>query len=152
LRKDLAPLPNDVRFLGGLQRIEYIFVYPEEKDIILAGFGEGWKVDEQANIVGLTTGRPVLRVDDLLAALRTGRQASRGGISCSIDPTAEGMRRLQELVSSLPNANNLAAAITNIEQQLGPQTITLQGIPTTSHFAHVMVAADYRMKRIAMKF
>ncbi|HEX6259402.1 MAG TPA: DUF1598 domain-containing protein, partial [Woeseiaceae bacterium] len=38
-----------------------------------------------------------------------------------------------------------------MEQQLGPQQITISGVPETSHFARVLVAADYRMKRIAMR-
>ena len=37
-----------------------------------------------------------------------------------------------------------------MEQALGPQTITVTGVPATSHFARVMVAADYRMKRLSM--
>ena len=40
----------------------------------------------------------------------------------------------------------------NIEQTLGPQQITFSGVPATSHFARVLVAADYRMKRLAMGF
>jgi hypothetical protein len=38
------------------------------------------------------------------------------------------------------------------EEALGPQTITVWGVDPRSHFARVMVAADYRMKRIAMGF
>jgi hypothetical protein len=37
-----------------------------------------------------------------------------------------------------------------IEEQLGSQKVTVNGMPETSHFAAVMVAADYRMKRISM--
>src|SRR5256885_1866299 len=57
-------LPDDLRFLAGMQRIQYVLVYPEERDIVLAGPGEGWKVDDEGNIVGVTTGRPVLRLED----------------------------------------------------------------------------------------
>jgi hypothetical protein len=39
-----------------------------------------------------------------------------------------------------------------IEQNLGPQKITVTGVPAESHFARVLVAADYRMKRLAMAF
>ncbi len=38
------------------------------------------------------------------------------------------------------------------EQQLGPQQISVTGVPETSHFARVLVAADYRMKRVSMGF
>jgi hypothetical protein len=33
---------------------------------------------------------------------------------------------------------------------LGMEAIAIEGVPDTSHFARVLVAADYRMKRIAM--
>ena len=39
-----------------------------------------------------------------------------------------------------------------IENVLGMQKISVTGVPDTSHFARVLVAADYRMKRIAMNF
>ena len=38
------------------------------------------------------------------------------------------------------------------EKRLGPQTISVTGVPGSSHFALVMVAADHRMKRLAMNF
>ena len=41
------------RFLGGLQRIEYVLVYPDRQDIVLAGPGEGWMVDEMGTVVGV---------------------------------------------------------------------------------------------------
>jgi len=118
----------------------------------LAGPGEGWKVDPHGNIVGLSTGRPVMLLDDLLVALRSAMQAARGGIRCSIDPTPEGMARLQNYNRSLKRITNPQAMKTNIEEVLGLQQITIAGVPPTSHFARVLVAADYRMKRIAMNF
>ena len=39
-----------------------------------------------------------------------------------------------------------------IEKALRRQTVTFTGVPATSRFASVLVAADYRMKRMAMKF
>ena len=39
-----------------------------------------------------------------------------------------------------------------MEEAVGPQTITVTGVPDTSHFARVIVAADFRMKRLAMNF
>ena len=39
------PLPDVMQHLAGLQQIEYVFVYPEQNDIVLVGPGEGWKVD-----------------------------------------------------------------------------------------------------------
>jgi len=145
-------LPDEIRYLAGLQQIRYVFVYPEQGDIVLVGPGEGWKADQRGNVVGVTTGRPVMLLDDLLVALRTAHQAARGGISCSIDPTQEGLARLQRHVAGLRQMGNPQATAAGIEQALGPQRITVQGVPASSHFARVLVAADYRMKRLAMKF
>ena len=38
-----------------------------------------------------------------------------------------------------------------LERAMGPQLIRVTGIPDTSHFARVLVASDYRMKRYAME-
>lgn len=147
------PLADEIRYLAGLQRIRYVFVYPEQNDIVLAGYGEGWTVNRQGFVVGVTTGRPVLLLDDLLVALRTARSARRDGITCSIDPTAEGLKNFQEYVARLATIGDpRPATLETIEQVLGLQTITVRGVPDESHFARVLVAADYRMKRLGMNF
>ena len=144
------PIPEEMLLLAGLQKIQYVFVYPEQQDIVLAGFGEGWKTNARGDVVGLTTERPVLVLDDLLTALRSAEQAAHGGISCSIDPTPEGLERLRKHVAALRTIGNPQQTGKGIEQALGPQSVTVTGLPTTSHFAHVLVAADYRMKRLGM--
>ncbi|MCA9271136.1 MAG: DUF1598 domain-containing protein [Planctomycetales bacterium] len=149
LKNKLGVLPDEVKYLAGLQRIEYVLVFPEDNDIVLAGPGEGWKVGESGEVVGVTTGRPVIQLDDLLVAFRTADSARRVGISCSIDPSEDGLNRLNALLRSLKVFD--ASVPARVEQTLGPQKITLTGVPTDSHFARVMTAADYRMKRYAMK-
>lgn len=151
-QKSGKPLPIEMRLLAGLQHIRYVFVYPEQNDIVLAGFGEGWKVDTKGNVVGSTTGWPVLLLDDLLVALRSARRGNAGSITCSIDPTPEGLKRLREYVGGLKAIGDPAVTIRTIEQLLGPQMITIGGVPESSHFARVLVAADYRMKRLGMNF
>ena len=141
-------IPDALQYLAGLQSIRYLFVYPEQKDIVLVGPGEGWKVDAKGNVVGLVTGRPVMLLDDLLVALRTAQAAARGGITCSIDPTPEGLARIK---SPVRGSDPLLVA-RDLESALGMQRISVEGVPATSHFARVLVAADYRMKRIAMNF
>ncbi|MGC3968381.1 MAG: DUF1598 domain-containing protein [Pirellulales bacterium] len=145
-----TPIPEEMLLLAGLQKIDYVFVYPEQQDIVLAGFGEGWKTNARGDVVGATTGKPVLMLDDLLTALRNAEQAAHGGISCSIDPTPEGLDRLRKHVASLRTIGNPQQTGKGIEQALGPQAVTVTGLPATSHFAHVLVAADYRMKRLGM--
>ncbi len=149
LRTGLGTLPEEMRFLAGLQRIKYVFLYPEHGDIVLAGPGEGWKVDENANIVGVTTGRPVLRLEDLIVAFRTARNANAGhGISCSIDPTQGGMAKFQQYIGSLKSIRGFNKKIA--AQAMGPQKVTVTGVPANSRFARMLVAADYKMKRLGM--
>jgi hypothetical protein len=150
--KNKKPIPDALRYLAGLQRIQYVFVYPEQHDIVLVGPGEGWKVNAKGTVVGITTGRPVMLLDDLLVALRTAKAASQGGISCSIDPTSEGNARMNQELPALMATRNVELVRTGLEKAVGMQRISVEGVPATSHFARVLVAADYRMKRIAMAF
>jgi hypothetical protein len=103
-------------------------------------------------VVGVTTGRPVMLLDDLLVALRTAQAAANGGITCSIDPTPEGLARMNKMMPSLMQTGDPQVVASGVESALGMQTIRVEGVPGTSHFARVLVAADYRMKRIAMNF
>ncbi len=150
--KDDKPLPDRMRYLAGLQRVRYVLVYPEQRDIVLVGPGEGWMVDNRGNVVGIGTGRPVMLLDDLLVALRTARQAANGGITCSIDPTPEGLTRFTTFTRQFGSQGNPTVFAAGAEKALGPQKITLTNVPPTSHFARVLVAADYRMKRLGMGF
>ncbi|HZZ27103.1 MAG TPA: DUF1598 domain-containing protein [Pirellulales bacterium] len=144
-------LPDDMRYLAGLQRVQYIFVFPEQHDVVLAGPADGWKVNEQGEVVGSTTGRPVLQLDDLIVALRCADAARHGGVNVSIDPTPEGMQRLNTLLAQQPVVNNNIEKIAGaMEEALGPQNISLHGVPDTSRFANVLVLADYQMKRLGM--
>ncbi len=145
---DTSQLPEEIRFLAGLQRVEYIFVLPERNDIVIAGPGEGWQVGPSGQIVGVSTGLPVLLLDDLLVALRTVKDAYRVGISCSIDPTAEGRQALENFLRR--QTRFTPAVINGVKQSLGDQQISITGVPTESHFAGVLAASDYRMKRLAM--
>jgi hypothetical protein len=147
------PLAEEMLVLGGLQQVRYVLAYPEQKDIVLVGPADGWKVDARGNVVGATNGRPVMLLDDLLVALRTAATSARGGITCSIDPTAEGRQQLRSYLSKHSTVGGDPEAIGNgIEQALGRQQISFSGVPATSHFAVVLLAADYRMKRLAMNF
>lgn len=146
------PLPDAVRYLAGLQRVRYVLVYPEQHDIVLAGPAEGWRVNSLGTVVGKASGRPVLLLDDLMVALRAAESSNMTGISCSIDPTPAGIERMQQLSGQLSPDDGPRVAAQQMEQAVGQQVITVTGVPTTSHFARAMVAADFRMKRLGMDF
>ncbi len=148
-----SDLPDEIKYMAGIQRLQYVIVQPDSGDILLAGPGEGWTVDAAGNVVGQTTGRPVLRFEDLIVALRTAEAANQEyGISVSINPTAEGVARYNELKKVIQRQGRgfNPDMKPGIEQALGHQDISLTGIPTDSRMAQVLVAADYHMKRLAM--
>lgn len=146
-------LPEEILYLAGLQRIEYIFVYPEQNDIVLAGPAEGWKVRQDATVVGQTSGRPVLQLEDLLVALRTTEASLEAPISVSIEPTPEGQRNLTRLLNRVRTGPgfNPTAIEPAMRKAFGPQQVKLTTVATDSRMAQTLVAADYHMKRIAMK-
>lgn len=149
-RKEQLPIPDSVKCLAGLLRVQYVLVYPDREDIVLAGPAEGWRSDALGNVVGATTGRPVVLLDDLIVALRTRRSSRLEPISCSIDPTPEGLQRYQKLQRELRAIGNPQTTLRRIEEAVGPQVISITGVPASSRFARTMVAADFRMKRLAM--
>ena len=153
LENNFGQLPEEVQFVGGLTRIEFVLVDKENQDILLAGPAEGWRIDEAGNVVGVDSGRPVIRLDDLLVAFRYAEAARQVGISCSIDPTPEGIQRGDALLAAQRRSRTpviperLGPAL---QEAVGPQTVTVTGVPANTHFARVMVSADFHMKRLAM--
>ncbi|MFM7290734.1 MAG: DUF1598 domain-containing protein [Planctomycetia bacterium] len=145
------PLPPDVLYLGGLERITHVFVDPDGHDIILAGPADALAVDAAGNVVAAGSGRPLLQLEDLIVALRSADAVRQGGIKCSIDPTAEGITRLQTLLRNQKTiGQNPDATLVAMQDAMGPQRVTVGGVPGDSRFARVLVAADYRMKRVGM--
>ena len=138
-------ITDEIQFLAGLQRVEFLFLDPDNEDIIIAGPAEGWRVNNQGQYVGIRSGTPVLQLDDLVVALRSAVSDESTVISCSIDPTAAGLQRFQ---SALQAGN--PPSLRKLRNLLGDQTITIKGLSPTTHLARVLVAADVRMKRLAM--
>lgn len=145
-------LSDEVRYLAGLQRVEYLFVYPDRHDIVLAGPAEGWKVRDDASVVGKTTGRPVLQLEDLLTALRSVEASRQQAITVSIDPTPEGEMRLRKVLGQFRSDAGFDPASVDavMKQAFGPQVVTLTTVPTTSRMAQTLVGADFHMKCLAM--
>jgi len=145
------PVPPDVLLLGGLERIELVLVDPDHHDIVLVGPADAAVVDAAGNLVAAGSRRPLLQLEDLVVALRSIDAARAGGITCSIDPSPEGIARLRGFLAGRrgvgPDPQSL---FRGMEEALGPQQITVQGVPLGSRFAQVLVAADYRLKRLGM--
>jgi hypothetical protein len=145
------PLPLDLLFMGGLEKITHLFVDPDGHDIILAGPADAAIIDDAGTVLAAQSGRPLLRLEDFIVALRSIDGVRSGGVRCSIDPSPEGVAKLQRYLRSLKGiGNDPDATLRSMEDVLGPQTVSVGGVPADSRFAHVLVAADYSMKRIGM--
>ena len=148
--------PDDaMKHLAGLTRIQYVFYYPETQDIVVAGPAEGWMETAAGRVLGVKTGQPVLELQDLIVALRTFPPGAKTNplVYCSIDATPEGLLRMQQFLSQIGRQivpGDERFIVDGLRESLGLQMITLGGIPATTHFAQVMVEADYRMKLIGI--
>jgi len=150
---------DDLLKLAGLTRVQYVFVYPgvdgAPGEVVIAGPAEGWITDSTGRVVGIETGSPTLLLEDLAAALRAFPPGapSDGRIGCSIDPRQEGLAALQKFIKSVGRVNPKASPaelVAGMVEALGPQDVTIEGVNPTTHFAQVMVEADYRMKLIGI--
>ncbi len=142
------PLPPEMIYMAGLQRVECVMLDDANNDILIAGPAEGWEVDRNGRVVGSTTRQPVIHLQDFLVALRCVENARQGqGISISIDPSEEGAQRLSQLYRQ---QGFTPAMKEQVEEAMGPQQISLTGVPEDSRFAQILTAADYRMKRYSM--
>ncbi len=145
------PPPVEMQYLAGLQRIDFVFLYPETGDLVIAGPAGGFAPDASGNMVSAESGRPVLRLDDLLVALRTTNSTDL--IGCSIDPTQAGLAAFSNFVrtnSSAATPATIARRFQGMAAALGPQNVSVFGVASDSHFARVLVEADYQMKLISI--
>ncbi|MDZ7615358.1 MAG: DUF1598 domain-containing protein [Patescibacteria group bacterium] len=146
---------DEMRYLAGLQRAKYVFCYPDSGDIVIAGPAEGWVTDASGRVVGMTTGRPVVQLEDLVVAMRAFPPGGKSTplIGCSIDPTAEGLAAMQQFlrqVGSFATPSHTQTIVDGLRNNLGYQTVSINGINPKTRFAQILVEADYRMKLIGI--
>ncbi len=158
LREKLAqgqPPTEEMAFLAGLSRVRYVFYYPDTRDVVLAGPAEGWAPDAAGRVLGIDSGRPALQLQDLIVALRAfppGQHKSHT-ILCSIDPTPEGLARMQQFWQSIGRnitPNDTEMIVNGMRTSLGMQNVRIGGIAANTHFAQVLLECDYRMKLIGI--
>ncbi len=155
IRDSNGVLTDEMRHLAGLLRVRYVFFYEDTKDIVLAGPAEGWVTDVSGRVVGIQSGRPVLQLQDLAVALRAfppGKSAA-GSIGCSIDPTPEGLSAVQHFLrrvgsNYVPGQEGML--VEGLRNSIGMQNVSVHGVSPKTHFAQVLVEADYRMKLIGI--
>lgn len=148
--------PTDaMQNLAGLTRAQFVFFLPESNDIVIAGPAEGWAADLSGRVLGIESGQPVILLEDLVVALRAFSPAGRSTalIGCSIDPTTEGLANMQAFLrrvggQATPAQTRFIAK--SLRDSLGLQDVRVMGVSPKTHFAQVLVEADYRMKLIGI--
>lgn len=148
-------LTDEMRYLAGLLRLRYVFLYPQSGDIVIAGPAEGWAPESDGRMTGLRSGRPVLQLHDLVVALRAfpPNQTKTRMVGCSIDPTQEGLASMQRFLQATGSRATPAQTqylANGLRSSLGLQNVRIDGVPANTRFAQVLVEADYRMKMIGI--
>ena len=149
------PVVESMRQLAGLYQIQYVFVFPEEKEIVIGGPAEGWSYNADGRAVATNAGTPTLQLDDLVTLMRTFSNEGAQVFRCSIDPQPENVKALKEYaVASQQRGALRPSAVSGWAKKLGEilgrQDITVEGVPADSRVARVIVEADYRMKLIGI--
>jgi hypothetical protein len=146
---------DEMRYLAGLTSLDYVFFYPETDDIVIAGPAEGFMLDDYGRALGISSGRATLLLEDLIVALRAfgpdGKKAAT--VSCSIDPTEEGLVRMQQFLAQIGSRalpSDTRRIVEGLQKSLGLQVVTIKGVSPNTHLANVLVEADYRMKLIGI--
>lgn len=154
LRSALGKGPDEVMaLLAGLERIQYVFVYPESGDIVLAGPAGDWRRDEEGRFVS-HAGKPVVHLDDLVVTLRHAWEG-KDSLGCAIKPTEEGLAAVQVAhakwpAGSIKSDGQRERWLGDLRTALGKQNIEVWGIDPRTRTARVLVEADYRMKLVGM--
>ena len=143
-------IPSDMRAPSKLRK-----VYPETGDVVIAGPAEGWIAGVDGSVVGVKSGRPTLRLEDLVVALRAfpAKGDSASVVGCSIDPTEAGLRDMQYFIRNAPHPVNDYECLVyaaGLREALGLQAVRVWGVSPKTNFAATLVAADYRMKLIGI--
>lgn len=152
--RGLSPT-EDMHVLAGLERIQYVFLYPETNDIVLAGPAGDWATDAEGRIVSVESGMPVVRLDDFLTISRYVSKNAGQPFGCLIDPRQENLAKVQEFIrksSQRPlKAGERDAWVAELRDVVGLQDIRMIGpFDPTTRAARVMVEADHHMKLIGI--
>lgn len=147
--------PSEVmQRLAGIYEIKYLLAFPETGDVVIAGPAGEWRTDVEGVAVNTKTGMPLFRLDDLVVCLRNAIDHD-GKFGCSIDPRQANFQAVQRFLSSSklkkkPTNRDNERFLDGLQDAMGFQDISVDGIDPQSVMARVIVEADYRMKLVGM--
>jgi hypothetical protein len=139
--------------LAGLHKIQYVFLYPDSHDIVIAGPAGAWSGDEEGRSRNVASGEPVLQLDDFVVLLRNAREQG-GKFTCSITPRRENLAATQAYLNESAKTplkpGQRDSWLAKVRNLMGKQDITVEGLDPQTRVARVLVEADYRMKLVGM--
>ena len=142
-----------MQVLAGLQRLQYVLVYPESGDLVLAGPAGDWKAGEQGRIVAADTGEPVLRLEDLVL-LRHVVAEGDARFGCAITPCQDALARVQAYLDATGKQHlqpgQRKGWLEQLRSELGQQDVEVYGLDPRTRTARTLVEADYHMKLVGM--
>jgi hypothetical protein len=150
----LGKQPDEImQTLAGLQRIKYILIYPDQRDIVLAGPAGDWRRDYEGRLVSTENNAPVVNLDDLVVTLRNA-YSDLGRFGCSITPRKDNLAAAQAVNdkwSKQPlKPGQRDRWLNEFRSATGRQDIDVYGIDRRTRAARVLIEADYRMKLVGI--
>ena len=142
-----------MRNLAGIYKIQYVLVYPESGDIVIAGPAGQWTDDADGRIVHQRTRRPTAKLDHFVELLRNAF-SNDPTLGCSITPRANNLLKTQQYLKNAAGKPIVAGRteqwLSGLRDSMGRQDVEVFGVDTQTHLAKTMVEADYHMKLIGM--
>ncbi len=132
------PIDKKLINLCSISRLEGYALEKDNNDVILIGRKEGRE--------------PSCQLDDLIVNIRN-LYGQKAAPYCSLEPQPENVLKMQQLLSEDKTTETLdqrRQVIQRIKTAWGPQMIDIRAIPRNSRLAHIMVDADYHMKKVSL--
>ncbi len=142
-----------MELVGGLARVEAVSYDAATKDWYLGGPAGGFQLRRDGELVQAETGLPPVLLEDLLSVAPQ-VFAEKGGFGCSIDPVQQRLAAVQAFLQD-PSSTKLLSKrpekwVEQVTQKIGPQKVTIYGLPADSPSSLALLVADQHMKRVGL--
>lgn len=134
-----SSVPRDLATLCGITKFESFVVDEGSQDVILIGKPVG--------------GGSPLHLDELVVAMRSIWRGGTEAVSCSLDPRRENVltiQRISEQYGKVQTPEQGKRMIQQVKGSWGSQLVRVGGVPKDSRYAHIMIDADYHMKKVSL--
>lgn len=150
LRAAFGEAPTEaMKHLAGIQKIQFLFLFPETSECVIAGPAASWASAEGEEPHSESS---ALLLDDFITLLKNA-EAADGRFGCSITPKQANLAATKRFLATPTGTlkpQQTKRWVEDIRNTLGLQNISVNGIDPRSHVAHVLIEADYHMKLVGM--